>query len=187
MRVNSVVRGALAALLLLTACAPQSAPIDSPAFARRAPLPGQLGYLETIRFISDGLRYRSPAASFFVSSTGEMCFEGLPDADRNPYVIPSTYWCISPLAVASVDTVRSDVTQINGVRLWCRLSAPQCAHKIGLPNLLDPAWVANSITAETIPFREQQAAFEHLIYLMGGDVGAPLPWTGRANAALDTR
>jgi len=93
---------------------------------------------------------------------------------------------MSPLAVASVDRVRNDVTQINGVRLWCRVSAPQCAHKVGRPNLLDRSWIADSIAAETIPSGEQRAAIEHLIYLMGGDAGGPgLPgW--RRNAGVDS-
>jgi hypothetical protein len=186
MRANSRIRSVLA-VLLLTSCAPTPAPpVDSPAFARRAPLPGQPGYLETIRYIADGLNYVSAGATFFISSRGEMCFQGLPDADMNPYANYRNFWCISPLAVASVDEVRNGVTYANGVRLWCRLSAPQCAHKISrYPNMLDHSWIANSITAETIPFREQRAAIQHLIYLMGGDVGEPEPLAWRGRAALD--
>ena len=183
MRANRVIRSVLVTLGL-AACAPPSAPLlNSPAFARRAPLPGQMGYLETIRYIGDGLRYVSASTTFFISPEGEMCFQGLPSAELNPYLVPSTYWCISPLAVAAVDRVRNDVTQINGIRLWCRLSAPQCAHQIGRPNLLDQSWIANSLTAETIPSAEQTAAIEHLIYLMGGDLGGPGP---HRSAALDT-
>jgi hypothetical protein len=186
MSANWVIRGVLVAVGL-AACAPAAAPLfDSPAFARRAPLPGQMGYLETIKYIADGLRYVSAGTTFFISPDGEMCFQGLPSAEMNPYVVPSTYWCISPLAVDSVDRVRNDITQTNGVRLWCRLSEPQCAHKIGLPNLLDRSWIANSITAETFPSRGQQAAIEHLIYLMGGDVGGSGSPAWRRNAALDT-
>ena len=179
-----MIRSVLVALGL-AACAP--APLlDSPVFAKRAPLPGQMGYLETIRYIADGLRYVSADATFFVSAQGEMCFQGLPSAEMNPYVVPSTYWCMSPLAVASVDRVTNAITQSNGVRLWCRLSAPQCAHKFGRPNLLDSSWVANSITAETIPSVGQRAAIEHLIYLMGGNAGGPGPPVWGRNAALDT-
>jgi hypothetical protein len=185
MRANSGIRSVLTALFL-AACAPApTPPIDSPAFARRAPLPGQPGYLETIRYVYDGLKYLSPGEAFFISSRGEMCFQGLPDADMNPYAIPANYWCISPMAVASVDAVKNDVTYVDGVRLWCRHSAPQCAHKGGYANPLDRAWVANSITAETIPYREERAAIEHLIFLMGGDVGEPEPVAWRGNAALD--
>jgi hypothetical protein len=128
MSANWVIRSVLVALGLAACAPPAVPPFDSPAYARRAPLPGQMGYLETIRYIAHGLGYVSADAAFFISPEGEMCFQGLPSAEMNPYVVPSTYWCISPLAVASVDRVTNDITQINGVRLWCRLSAPQCAH-----------------------------------------------------------
>jgi hypothetical protein len=175
--------GSLLAALLVSACAPVAPPpIDSPEFVRRAPQRGQPGYLETIRFIADGLHYVSASASFFVSPTGEMCFQGLPNSELNPYVVPGVSWCISPLAVGSVDAVKNGITYVNGVRLWCRHSAPQCVHKIGLPNLLDQAWIANSITADTVPFRQQRQAIKHLIYLMGGDTGAPevMPFPGKS-------
>src|SRR5262249_46582854 len=113
---NRVIRVVLVTLGL-AACAQPPAPLDSPAFARRAPLPGQMGYLETIKYIADGLRYVSAGTTFFISREGEMCFQGLPSAEMNPYFVPSTYWCINPLAVAAVDRVRNDITQINGVRL----------------------------------------------------------------------
>jgi hypothetical protein len=185
MSVNSVIRSILIALLLAACAPPPPPPIDSPAFARRPPLPGEPGYLETIRFIADGVKYLSPNASFYISQSGEMCFQGLPDAEMNPYAVPANSWCISPLAVATVDLVKNGVTYVNGVRLWCRHSAPQCAHKFGYWNPLDPAWVDNSITADTVPFREQRAALEHLIYLMGGGVGEaePLAWRGAAAVA----
>ena len=44
--------------------------IDSDAFAKRPPLPGQRGYLETIRFIDDGMKYIDHFAEFFVSFDG---------------------------------------------------------------------------------------------------------------------
>ena len=175
----------LLAALLLSACASPPA-VDSPEFARRAPPPGQPGYLETIRFIADGMHYVSASASFFVSPTGEMCFQGLPNDEMNPYVVPGVSWCISPLAVASVDPVKNGITYVNGVRLWCRHSAPQCAHKIGQPNLLDRAWIANSITADTVPFRQQRQAITHLIYLMGGDASVPAAMPFPAKTTVDT-
>jgi hypothetical protein len=185
LRANIVTRSIVPALLLAACTTAPTPPVNSPAFARRAPLPGQPGYLETIRYIYDGLKYTSSGAAFFISSKGEMCFQGLPDPDMNPYAVPQDYWCISPLAVGAVDRVNNDVTYVNGVRLWCRLSAPQCAHKFGSPNALDKSWIANSIVAETIPSRAQQAAFDHLIYLMGGDVAEPEPFARHSNAALD--
>lgn len=187
MRANTVICSILLALFL-AGCATEAPtpPVNSPAFAKRTPLPGQPGYLETIRYIYNGLRYLTPDAAFFISSDGEMCFQGLPDPDMNPYAVRMNYWCISPLAVGAVDRVRNGVTYVNGVRLWCRLSAPQCAHKFGWPNPLDGSWMANSITAETIPSRGQRAAFEHLIYLMGGNLDEPEPFAGRSSTALDS-
>src|SRR6516165_469116 len=59
MRAKRAARGVVTALLL-AACAPSPPPpVDSPAFVRRPPLPGQPGYLETIGFIADGLRHVS--------------------------------------------------------------------------------------------------------------------------------
>ena len=84
-------------------------------------------------------------------------------------VNPDNYWCINPLAVGNVDALQNGVSNVNSVRLWCRLAAPQCAHKIGYPNMLDDHWISNSITASTVPYRQQRAAILHLIYLMGGD------------------
>jgi hypothetical protein len=187
MRANSLVGSGLAALLL-AACAPAPAPpVDSPSFAKRPPLPGQPGYLETIKYIADGLHYASAGATFFVSAEGEMCFQGLPDSTMNPYVPYQNYWCIGPASVASVDAVENDLTYADGVRLWCRRSAPQCAHKVGYPNMLDLNWVANSITAEAVSYRQEQAAIRHLIYLMGGDLGARETPQWHASATLDTQ
>jgi hypothetical protein len=188
MRAKSAIAIVFAALSLAACVTAPLPPVDSPAFVKRAPLPGQPGYLETIAYIADGLRYLSPGSSFFVASDGEMCFQGLPDANMNPYAFPQDYWCISPMAVASVVAVKNDVTYVDGVRLWCRHSAPQCAHKFGTNIfMLDQSWIANSITAETIPFREERAAIEHLIYMMGGNLGQPEPLAWRENAALDTQ
>jgi hypothetical protein len=186
MRAKRAARGVVTALLL-AACAPSPPPpVDSPAFVRRPPLPGQPGYLETIGFIADGLRHVSAGSSFFVSAEGEMCFQGLVNSDLNPYVNYRDYWCISPLAVGAVDAVRNDITYVDAVRLWCRHSAPQCAHKIGYPNMLDLNWLANSITAETIAHRAQRAAIRHLIYLMGGDLGEPRSPQWSRSAGLDS-
>jgi hypothetical protein len=186
MRVKSGIRCILVAVFMAACAQVPPPPIDSPAFAKRAPLPGQPGYLETIRYIDDGLRYVSAGSGFIVSPEGEMCFQGLVNTETNPYANYRNYWCISPTAIGAVEAVRNDITQVNGVRLWCRHSDPQCAHKIGFPNLLDRSWIANSITAETLPFRAQQAAIEHLIYLMGGDVGEPPIPSSRRDATFAT-
>lgn len=75
---------------------------------------------------------------------------------------------MSPLDVSSVDALENNVTYVNRVRLWCRHASPQCAHKLAFPNQFDTMTVANSITAETIPFVRQREAIEYLVYLMGG-------------------
>src|SRR5438067_13261998 len=51
--------------------------ITSPAYAARPPLPGRPGYLETIRYIDDGVKYIDPYAEFFISYDGQMSFRGL--------------------------------------------------------------------------------------------------------------
>jgi hypothetical protein len=155
----------------LAACVPPTAPpLNSLAFERRPPLSGQPGYLETIKYVDDGLRYIAPNAGFFVSAFGEMCFQGSIIPGVTPELTPPYYWCLSPLDVSSVDALENDTSYVNNVRLWCRHASPQCAHKIAYPNMFDNATVADSITAETIPFKEEQAAIEYLVYLMGGAV-----------------
>lgn len=162
----------LVALAALAGCAvkPQLPPINSVAFERRPPPPGQPGYLETIKYIDDGLRYTSPIGEFFVSPFGEMCFFGALVPGITPVLVAPGYWCMSPLAVNGVDAIENDISYVNQVRLWCQLATPQCAHRVGYPTALEPNWTANSITAETIPFQRQRAAIEYLVYLMGGNV-----------------
>ena len=109
-----------------------------------------------------------------------MCFQGTVVPGVTPEYLPPTSWCMSPLEVGSVDALENAISYINQVRLWCRHASPQCAHKVGYPNILDNMWIANSITAETIPFVRQRAAVEYLVYLMGGNVE---PGLGRAVTA----
>ena len=147
------------------------AAINSDAFAKRQPLPGQLGYLETIRFINSGVKYIDPFAEFFISPDGYMCFRGLVNRQLLEFENYQNYWCMNPAFVNNVEELQNSTTSVNSVRLWCILEAPQCARRIGWPNYLDESlWIGNSISAETRPAREQRAAIEHLIYLMGGDV-----------------
>jgi len=148
-----------------------AASINSDAFAKRQPLPGQLGYLETIRFINDGMKYIDPFAEFFISPEGQMCFRGLVNRQLPYFENYQNYWCIYPASVNNVEELENNVTTVNSVRLWCILEAPQCARRIGFWNYLDESQsFGNSILAETRPSREQRAAIEHLIYLMGGNV-----------------
>ena len=147
------------------------AAINSDAFAKRQPLSGQPGYLETIRFINSGLKYIDPFAEFFISPEGQMCFRGLVNRQMLEFENYQNYWCMYPAFVNNVEELQNSTTSINSVRLWCILEAPQCARRIGWPNYLDESpWIGNSISAETRPAREQRGAVEHLIYLMGGNV-----------------
>jgi hypothetical protein len=156
---------------ILAACVPPPPPpINSLAFEKRPPLPGQPGYLQTIKYIDDGLRYISPTAGFLVSNTGDLCFQGAILPGVTPVYIPQNFWCISPFEVSRIDAIENNISYINQVRLWCRLAAPQCAHKVGYASILDNMWEANSITTETVPFLQQRDAVEYLVYLMGGNV-----------------
>jgi hypothetical protein len=192
MIVKSMV-GALAAAILLAACAqtppqyfgPQLASasgevepqaINSPAYAIRPPLPGRPGYLQTIRYIDDGVKYIDPYAEFFVSYDGQMCFRGLVNRQAAYFEHYQNYWCIYPTEVNNVEALENDISSVNTVRLWCVLAAPQCARRIGFQNILDDSgWFDNSIAAQTRPFREQRNAIEYLIYLMGGNAAGPQP------------
>ena len=158
-------------MTMLAACVPPpTPPINSLAFQKRQPPPGQMGYLETIKYIGDGLHYILPNSDFYVSVAGDMCFRGAITPEVTPVYIPLNFWCMSPFAVGRVEALENDISYINQVRLSCRLAEPQCAFKIGHPNMLDKQWVANSITTETVPFIRQREAIEHLVYLMGGNL-----------------
>jgi hypothetical protein len=145
--------------------------IDSDAFAKRPPLRGQRGYLETIRFIDDGMKYIDPFAEFFISNDGQMCFRGLVNRQLPYFENYQNYWCMYPDFVNNVEELENNITNVNSVRLWCILEAPQCARRNGFWNFLDESpWFGNSISAETRPSKEQLAAIEHLIYMMGGNL-----------------
>jgi hypothetical protein len=145
--------------------------INSDAYAKRPPLPGQRGYLETIQYIDDGMKYIDPYAEFFISYDGRMCFRGLVNRQLPYFENYQNYWCIYPASVNNVEELENNTTSVNSVRLWCILEAPQCARRIGFGNYLDESpEIGNSISAETRPSKEQRAAVEHLIYLMGGSV-----------------
>jgi hypothetical protein len=178
---------AAAAAMLLAACSPAPphyfgpqlawvpgeadfAAINSIAFAKRAPPPGQPDYLEVIRYIDDGVKYIDRYSEFFVSFDGEMCFRGLVNRQQALFENYQNYWCINPTAVNNVDAIENNVSYVNEVRLWCAHDAPQCARRFGHPNFLDESSpVGNSVSAQIVPFREQRAAIVYLIYLMGGN------------------
>ncbi len=169
MRVKSAIQAAAAALWIAACSTPVA--INSPAFEKRAPLPGQPGYLETIKYVDDGMKYIDPSSEFFISYFGDMCFRGLVNRQLATFETYANYWCMNPLAVNNVDALRNNITSVNVVRLWCAHAAPQCARRIGYPNYLDTnPGIANSISVEITPYQPQRAALEHLVYLMGGNV-----------------
>src|SRR5438876_1808295 len=88
---------------LLSACVAEPPPINSVEFTKRPPLPGQPGYLETIKYVDNGVKYIDPASEFFISYDGEMCFRGLVNHQSAEFESYRTYWCISPLAVNNIE------------------------------------------------------------------------------------
>ena len=170
------VRAASIAAVLLLASLPAGAGAHAIAAApvaltTPAPVPIPLDYLQTIKFIDDGLRYVDPLSRFFISPAGELCFRVVPNSPQPLYESNYTDWCVHPQAVDRVEAAANDVTNINEVRLWCRHAAPQCAHTLPAPNVLDQrSWTANRISAATLAYREERAALAHLIRLMGGSL-----------------
>jgi len=180
--------GVAGTLVLLAACSPEpplySGPqyglfdlasnveaINSTAYAVRPPPPGRPGYLETIRYINDGVKYIDPYAEFFISFDGQMCFRGLVNQQNAEFEYYQTYWCMYPTNVNNVDALENDVSYVNQVRLWCKHAAPQCARKYGFPSYLDETNpLGNSMSAQTVAFKQERDAIEYLIYLMGGSV-----------------
>ena len=79
-----------------------TASINSDAFAKRQPLPGQRGYLETIRFIDNGMKYIDPYAEFFISFDGQMCFRGLVNRQLPYFADYQNYWCMYPAFINNV-------------------------------------------------------------------------------------
>jgi hypothetical protein len=155
---------------------PDPAEINSPAFAVRPAPPGQPGYLETIRYIDDGVKYIDRYSEFFISFDGEMCFRGLVNRQRGLFENYQNYWCIYPAAVNNVDALENNVSYVDEVRLWCRHGTPQCARRFGYSNFLDEeSPIANSISAQIVPYRHQRNAIEYLVYLMGGGVRTAEP------------
>jgi hypothetical protein len=181
------------ATMLLAACSPAApryfgaqlawvpdgidpAAINSAAFARRTPPPGRPGYLETIKYIDDGVKYIDPYSEFFVSFDGGMCFRGLVNRQQSEFENYQNYWCIQPTAVNNVDAIENDISYVNQIRLWCTHATPQCARRFGYPNFLDESGlVANSISVQLVPYKQERSAVEYLIYLMGGNAGTAEP------------
>jgi hypothetical protein len=160
----------LAALAVaLPACVPAEPQyLNNPAFARRAPPAGRPTYLETIKYIDDGLRYVDPTTAFYVSADGRMCFRGVLTNPQTTWDnVYKTDWCLLPTAVSRVATVVIGTSQ---VFLRCKHADPQCIHEIGYSRAINTAYV------RTLPPDQEKAAVEHLIYLMGGTLGDSEPF-----------
>jgi hypothetical protein len=182
-----------AATALLAACTPlvlyegelpvgaaPSPEINSPAFARRGPLPTRPDYLLTIKYIDDGMRYVDPLTHFYVSPAGELCFRTKPNYPQVIYETRYRTWCMYPQTVDRVEAVSNDITRINEVHLWCRRAYPQCAH-----SLTEPGWIANSISTSTVDYRKERDALEDLIDMMGGKTRfAPPPGVESSGGTL---
>jgi hypothetical protein len=154
-----------ALVVLMPACAPPSPQYyNSPAFALRLPPPGQPAYLDTIKYIDDGVRHADPEGAFFISPDGRMCFRAILNVEPNIFDrLSNRDWCLWPTAVGQVETVSGIVTGTSNLQLWCRHANPQCAQEIGYPNR-----AASIITVAVVPAHQGKTAVERLIYLMGG-------------------
>jgi hypothetical protein len=143
----------------------EPAPINSIGFAVRGALPGQPDYLQTVKYIDDGMRFADPGSRFFISPAGEMCFRIRPHYPTVYYDDYYRNWCMHPW---TVDRVEAGIGfAFNEVRLWCAHSAPQCAHSVDE--------IANGISAPTTEYRQERWALQNLIYLMGGSVSSSRP------------
>jgi hypothetical protein len=151
----------------LPACMPPPPQyVNSPVFAQRAPPPGRPTYLETIKYIDDGLRYVDPTTGFFVSADGRMCFRGALSTNLDYFY--KSDWCVLPTAVGRVDSIRT-----GQVSLSCNHANPQCIREIGYRYQ-----AVNSVAMRNVPSDQEKAAVEHLIYLMGGSLGDSQPFAG---------
>ena len=158
----------------LAACMPPAEPqpaepqyANNPVFARRASPAGRPTYLDTIKYIDDGMRYAEPANAFFVSPDGSMCFRGVLSVKRTSldYLYRSN-WCLLPTTVSRVDSIRT-----GEVSLFCKHADPQCVREIGYRDLR-----SNTVAIRIVPSDREKVAVEHLIYLMGGNLGDYQPF-----------
>ena len=108
MRIKSAIQAAAVALLAAACGTAPTAPleINSLVFEKRPPLPGQPGYLETIKYIDDGMKYIDPSSEFFVSFYGDMCFRGLVNRQLATFETYTNYWCINPQVVNNIDLLQ---------------------------------------------------------------------------------
>jgi hypothetical protein len=114
--IGKLARVAALAVSLPACMPPPPQYVNDPAFAQRAPPAGRPPYLETIKYIDDGMRYVDPTAAFFVSPDGRMCFRGVLNPERtNLDYLYKTDWCLPPTAISQVDSIRT-----GQVSLFCK-------------------------------------------------------------------
>ncbi len=165
--IGKLVRFAALAVALPACVPPEPQYINNPAFAQRAPIVGHPSYAETIKYIDDGLRYVDPRAGFFVSPDGRMCFSGVfTTLQNNLDELYKSHWCLLPTAVNRIYPVSTD-----RVGLSCKHSDPQCIHEID--NFYR---VTSTAHMHILPSKQEKAAIEYLIYLMGGNLGDNQPF-----------
>jgi len=152
----------------LAACMPLPPQyVNNPVFALRVPPAGRPTYLETIKYIDDGMRYVESANAFFVSPDGRMCFRGVLNVERTSldYLYQSD-WCLPPTAVSRVESIKT-----GELSLFCKHTDPQCVREIGYRDL-----GSNTAVIRIVPSDREKVAVEHLIYLMGGYLGDSQPF-----------
>jgi hypothetical protein len=149
---------------LSAACEPPAQYSNSPAFARREPLAGHPTYAETVKYIDDGLRYVDPAAGFFVSPDGRMCFHGVLDPAQTAFeaIVFKNNLCLPPNAVSRIDAFATITDE--QLRLVCKHSDPQCVRDLYFNQ------TADSVIVDIVPGKQEKIAVENLIYLMGGNI-----------------
>src|SRR5262249_7203976 len=149
---------------------PEPQYVNNPAFALRAPPVGVPTYAETIKYIDDGLRRVDPTTAFFISPDGRMCFRGASTTlDANffsSYSLSKKDWCLLPAAVKQVYSI-----EIDHLSLSCKHAEPQCIQEVGYLYR-----TANIIHVRIVPSDREKSAVEHLIYLMGGQLGDSHPF-----------
>jgi hypothetical protein len=97
-----------------------------------------------------------------------MCFRDVLNAERtNLEYFYKTDWCLLPTAVYRVDSIRT-----GQVSLSCKHADPQCIREIGYRDR-----GSNTVTIRVVPSEQETVAVEHLIYLMGGNLGDYQPFT----------
>jgi hypothetical protein len=153
---------ALAAAACVRVPQPPPGSLDSPRFNQRGGWPD---YATTIRYIADHVRYEDFDSGFAIGPTGDMCY----------VYEPGYAWCVPPKEVAYIGID-------NYIEVHCSKWYPQCIYKTN--NGIPTREIANEVQVrERFEDRAKVvAAFNHLIYLMGGPDPTPDPFAAKATA-----